>query len=272
MHNIVYADNISYLSSLPDGYVDLIYVDVPFNTGKTQKRIITKTEKATNDGPQRFCGETYDITKSLGSSYNDKFDDYIGFLEERIIQAYRILKPNGSFYLHLDYRELAYVTIMLDKIFGRKNHLNNIEWEYDWGAKSKSKWSTKHDTILFYVKDVKNYTFNFDKIPRIPYLCPELVTPEKAAKGKIVTDVWFHTIVPTNAKYKTSYPTEKPPKLLKRIVEVSSNEGDVVLDFFAGSGAIAYNDLNRNYILVDNNIQAIDTMRKRFAEHNYIEE
>jgi len=105
-----------------------------------------------------------------------------------------------------------------------------------------------------------------DEIERIPYMAPGLVGPEKAALGKLPTDTWWHTIVPTNGKEKTGYPTQKPLGIIRRIVAASSNPGDLVLDFFAGSGTtgMVCHELGRDFILVDSNPQAIETMKLRF--------
>ena len=140
-------------------------------------------------------------------AYYDLFDDYLAFLEPRLREARRILTPDGSFHLHIDFRESHYAKILLDEIFGRDCFLNEIIWAYDYGARTKKKWPTKHDTILLYVKDPKNYVFNIDEVDKIPYMAPGLVGKEKAARGKTPTDVWWHTIVGTNSKEKTGYPT-----------------------------------------------------------------
>lgn len=254
---VIQGDNLKVLKTFPDEYFDLIYIDPPFNTGIKQIRKRFKT----------VDGERQDIQTA---GYDDKFDDFIGFLEPRIQEAYRVLSPTGSFFFHLDYREIHYCKVMIDKIFGRSSFINEIIWCYDYGAKSKKKWSAKHDNILFYAKDPENYTFNYNEIDRIPYMAPSLVGEEKAEKGKIVTDNWWHTIVGTNSKEKTGYATQKPLGILNRIVKVHSNRGDKLLDFFAGSGSFgesAY--LNkRKCVLVDKNPEAIDIMKKRFKGYD----
>lgn len=245
MSNIViFGDNLEILKTFPDEFVELIYIDPPFNTGKDQKR-----------------QQGNDVLK-----YKDRFGDLVEFLEPRMKEAYRILKDNGTLYFHIDYREVHYCKIMLDQIFGRDCFMNEIIWAYDYGGRSRTKWPCKHDNVLAYVKDPENYTFNYDAMDRIPYMSPGLVGPEKTALGKTPTDVWWHTIVPTNGREKTGYPTQKPEGVLKRIVSVSSNPGDTVLDFFAGSGTtgkVAL-DLGREFILIDNNEQAMGIMRNRF--------
>lgn len=267
MPTIYHADNMDVLPTLDDGSVKLIYIDPPFNTGKTQKRTQIRTVRDDDGDRVGFKGQRYK-TEALGSkSYGDHFDDFIGFLAPRLEEAYRILADDGSLFVHLDYRESHYCKILLDEIFGRDCFLNEIIWAYDFGGRSKKKWSNKHDTIFWYVKDPKNYTFHFDEMDRIPYMAPGLVGKKKAAKGKTPTSVWWHTIVPTNGTEKTGYPTQKPLGVLNRIIKVHSSPGDIILDFFAGSGttgeAAARHD--RDFILIDENEEAIDVMMERLA-------
>ncbi|MDZ4158883.1 MAG: site-specific DNA-methyltransferase [Anaerolineaceae bacterium] len=265
-HHIYFGDNLPILRALPDASVDLIYIDPPFNTGKNQARTQIKTIHSTAGDRVGFQGKRYE-TITLGTKgYLDLFEDYLAFLEPRLKEAHRLLKPQGSLYFHIDYREVHYCKVLLDSIFGRDNFLNEIIWAYDYGARTRKKWPPKHDNILWYAKDPANYIFNVAEIDRIPYLAPGLVGPEKAARGKLPTDTWWHTIVPTNGKEKTGYPTQKPLGILRRIITASSNPGDSVLDFFAGSGTTgaACLELGRAFILVDNNLQALDVMAKRF--------
>lgn len=248
--------------------VDLIYIDPPFNTGKKQQRTQIKTIRSVNGDRVGFQGQRYETVKIGVKSYSDLFDDYLVFLEPRLREAYRILKPNGSLYFHIDYREVHYTKILLDKIFGRECFLNEIIWAYDYGARQKKKWPTKHDNILVYVKNPENYVFNYDNMERIPYMSPGLVGPEKAKKGKTPTDTWWHTIVATNGREKTGYPTQKPLGILKRIIQVSSPDNGLVFDFFAGSGTtgIACLELERHFILIDNNPIALEVMSRRFSK------
>lgn len=270
---IYLAENLSVLKSLPSESVDLIYIDPPFNTGKVQARKSMRTvrdEKGTRVG---FGAQSYS-TEILGErAYNDRFGDFEAFLLPRLKEAYRLLKPDGSFYFHIDYREAHYCKILLDQIFGRDNFVNEIIWAYDFGGRPKNRWPAKHDTIFFYVKDATHYTFNRDDIDRIPYMAPGLVGEEKAKRGKLPTDVWWHTIVGTNSKEKTGYPTQKPYGVIERIIRASSNPGDVVMDFFAGSGTVGAvcENLGRNYILIDQNPEAWEVMRDRFKDIEDIE-
>lgn len=269
MIHIYCADNLQVLQKFSSGKFHLIYIDPPFNTGKRQTRLTLCTQQSSKGDRVGYQGKRYRTTVKYQSSYEDKSTNYFEFLIPRLQEAHRVLHASGSFFLHLDYREVHYAKIELDKIFGRSCFMNEIIWSYDYGARSKKRWSTKHDNILWYVKDPKHYCFNYDAIDRIPYMAPGLVGPEKAARGKTPTDVWWHTIVPTNGKEKTGYPTQKPLGILERIVKVHSNPGDRLLDFFAGSGsfgeAAARN--NRKVVLVDQNPEAIRVMKKRFRKY-----
>ena len=266
-HHVYYSDNLSVLQTLPDGSVDLIYIDPPFNTGKVQARTQMQTRADAAGDRTGFGGRRYATLKVGSRAYADAFDDFLAFLEPRLVEAYRVLKAAGSLYFHIDYREVHYCKVLLDGIFGREAFINEIIWAYDYGGKPKSRWPAKHDNILFYAKDPRRYTFNAEAVERESYMTPGLVGPEKAARGKLPTDTWWHTIVATNGSEKTGYPTQKPLGVLRRILQASSNPGDVVLDFFAGSGTTgaACLDLGRQFILVDNNPQSLQVMARRFA-------
>jgi len=266
---VVHADNLDIVAALPDESFTLIYLDPPFNTGRSQtRRSTTSVRSAGGAGSVTgFKGRSYERIKGDLLRYDDRFDDYWSFLEPRLIEAWRILADHGTLYLHLDYREAHYAKVLLDALFGRESFLNEIVWAYDYGAKSKNKWPTKHDTILVYVKNPAGYFFDSSAVDREPYMAPGLVTAEKAELGKLPTDVWWHTIVSPTGREKTGYPTQKPEGILRRIVQASSREGDWVLDFFAGSGttgAVAA-ALGRRFLLVDSNPDAIGVMRARFA-------
>jgi site-specific DNA-methyltransferase (adenine-specific) len=260
------ADNLPVLRELPAGSVDLIYIDPPFNTGKVQQRTQIRTVQSRDGDRVGFQGRQYQTIRLGTRAFVDLFDDYLGFLEPRLVEARRVLAAHGSLYFHIDYREVHYCKILLDAIFGREAFLNEIIWAYDYGARTTRKWPTKHDNILLYAKDPENYVFNYEEIERIPYMAPGLVGPEKAARGKTPTDTWWHTIVPTNGAEKTGYPTQKPLGVLKRIVQASSRPDDMVLDFFAGSGTTgaACLALGRRFALVDNNPEALQVMARRF--------
>lgn len=269
MYKIIYGDSANILSILPKCSVQLIYIDPPFNTGR--KRIYTRVQtKSTQDKGDRvgFQGKNFNTEVISCNKYNDSFDDYIPWLSNFVKNAYQLLTPDGSFFLHLDWREVHYAKVMVDEIFGRDSFINEIIWAYDYGARSRKKWPAKHDTLLWYAKNPKDYTFNFEQSDRIPYMAPTLVTPEKAKLGKTPTDVWWNTIVPTNSKERTGYPTQKPLGILNRIVKMHSYPGDLILDFFAGSGTTGYAAAqnNRNFILIDNNLEAIKIMTSRLEK------
>ena len=268
-NSINLADNLDFLRNVEDGSVNLIYIDPPFNTGVTQSMTSLKTVRDDEGDRTGFGGNRYRTERGESKSYLDSFDDYLGFLAPRVEEAKRVLAPNGSLFLHFDQRESHYCKVLLDQIFGRGSFMNEIIWSYDYGGRSKRKWPAKHDTIFWYAVDPKNYTFNADAIDRIPYMAPSLVGTEKAARGKIPTDVWWQTIVPTNGKERTGYPTQKPIAILDRIVKVHSNTDDLVMDFFAGSGttgvAAAKND--RRFVLVDANTEAVQIAARRLTEY-----
>lgn len=262
---IIHGDNAAVLPTLADGSFDLIYIDPPFNTGRAQARTQIKTIRDESGDRTGYGGNRYRTVKVGTRSFGDSFNDYLEFLEPRLQHAYRLLKPNGSFFLHLDFREVHYAKVLLDQIFGRPSFINEIVWSYDYGARATKRWSPKHDNILWYAKDPEKYTFRFDDIDRIPYMAPTLVGEEKAARGKTPTDCWWNTIVSPNGKEKTGYPTQKPLSIIERIVSVHSNPGDRVLDFFAGSGTTgeAAAKLGRDAVLIDSSCEAIEVMTRR---------
>ena len=269
-NRIMLGDNLPLLRALPAGSVDLVYIDPPFNTGETQQRVTLRSERAEDEDEGAhvgFGGRRYRSTRLGEHAYADAFDDYLAFLQPRLEELHRVLAPHGTLYVHLDYREVHYVKVLLDGLFGRSCFLNEIIWAYDYGGRTRRKWPPKHDTILVYVKDPRRYTFNVDAVDRVPYMAPELVGAEKAARGKSPTDTWWHTIVPTAGKEKTGYPTQKPLGILRRIILASSNPGDLVLDCFAGSGTTgaACLELGRRFLLMDDNPAALTVMRRRFA-------
>ncbi len=263
------GDNLQYLATFDQESFSLIYIDPPFNTGRTQRRTRIKAVRDRDGDRTGFAGHRY-RTKTVGSSaYQDSFEDYLGFLRPRLQRSRELLTADGSLLVHLDYREVHYVKVMLDEIFGRNCFINEIIWSYDYGGRSSSRWSAKHDNILWYAKDPNNYVFNLQDCDRIPYMAPKLVGPAKAARGKYPTDSWWHTIVAPNSREKTGYPTQKPLGIIRRIVAVHSNPGDNLLDFFAGSGTfgIAALEQGRHCTLIDSNPAAIEVMVKRLEEY-----
>lgn len=270
-NTVYFGDNLAILKSIPDSSVQLIYIDPPFNTGREQQRSKVTTKRSEQGNRIGFKGQRYETVKSAILSYDDQFVNYWEFLEPRLEEAFRILNQTGTLYLHLDYREAHYAKVLLDALFGPDCFLNEIIWAYDYGGKSKSRWPSKHDTILVYVKDPGSYFFDSESVDREPYMAPGLVTPEKVEKGKLPTDVWWHTIVSPTGKEKTGYPTQKPIGILRRIIQASSKEGDVVLDFFAGSGTTGFvaNELGRKFILVDQNPESIEIIISRLPKGSY---
>ena len=303
MNRIYFGDNLPILRSLPGESIDLIYIDPPFNTGKTQKLTQIKTVKSEDGDRVGYQGHRYKTVEIGSRAYQDAFTNEVreenvrtssyevlapdasiyfleSFLRPRLEEAYRLLKPHGSLYFHIDYREAHYCKILLDNVFGRDSFLNELIWAYDYGGRSRSKWPAKHDTIFFYAKNPKKYTFNTGDIDREEYFAPQLVGKEKAARGKLptdtwwfryvgkkVSDTWWQTIVGTNSKERLGYPTQKPTKLLDRIIKASSFPGNMVLDFFAGSGTVGEScwTLDREFILIDNNSASMEIMAKRFS-------
>ena len=264
-NTLYFGDNLGILKTLDSESAQLIYIDPPFNTGRTQTRGTTTTTRNEDSNRVGFKGQRYDIVKETVLSYDDEFEDFWSFLEPRLEEAWRLLNETGTLYLHLDYREAHYAKVLLDALFGRECFLNEIIWAYDYGGKSKNKWPSKHDTILVYVKNPAKYFFNSTEVDREPYMAPGLVTPEKVELGKLPTDVWWHTIVSPTGKEKTGYPTQKPKGILRRVIQASSKPGDLVLDFFAGSGttgAVAA-ELGRKFILIDQNPESIEVITSR---------
>jgi site-specific DNA-methyltransferase (adenine-specific) len=278
LKRIIQGDNLEVLRGMKSGSVELIYVDPPFNTGRRQTRPQMKTIRDEAGDRVGFGGRRYRTEKLTEgtSGYEDRYEDFLGFLQPRMVEAHRVLTETGSLLFHIDYREVHYCKVMLDEIFeykgkgsGRECFQNEIIWAYDYGARATKRWPAKHDNILWYTKDPERYTFNLEASDRIPYMAPGLVGAEKAARGKTPTDVWWHTIVSPTGKEKTGYATQKPLGILERIVRVHSNAGDTVLDFFAGSGTAgeAAAKHGRGFVLVDENAEAVKVMEKRLAKY-----
>jgi site-specific DNA-methyltransferase (adenine-specific) len=262
---VVLADCADVLPTLPDGAFQLVYIDPPFNTGRAQQRRTLRTVRDDVGDRTGFQGRRYATSEVAKHDYLDVHDDYLGMLGPLLHEARRLLTSTGTLYLHIDYREAHYVKLLLDDVFGRDAFLNELIWAYDFGGRARDRWPAKHDTIFVYVRTPGGHFFDQDAVERIPYLAPGLVGPEKAARGKLPTDVWWHTIVPTNGAEKTGYPNQKPEGILRRIIQASSRPGDRVLDFFAGSGtagAVAA-ALGRRFVLIDRNPAAVEIMRGR---------
>jgi site-specific DNA-methyltransferase (adenine-specific) len=264
---VVLGEALEVLRSLPDGCAGLVYVDPPFNTGGARTGLKTSATADETASRRGFAGRHYRVERQSGARYADRFDDYLGWLRPRLEESRRILASQGSLYFHIDPRESHYCKVLLDEIFGRECFLNEVIWAYDYGARTTRRWPAKHDVILVYVKESRGYHFDSSEVAREPYMAPRLQTPERAARGKLPTDVWWHTIVPTGSRERTGYPTQKPLGIVRRIVTASSRPGDLVVDWCAGSGTTgaAAAELGRRFLLVDDQPAAVDVMRRRLA-------
>lgn len=265
---VVLGDNLTVLPRLPEASFQLVYLDPPFNTGKVRHHRTLETRRALDGDRVGFGGRRYRTTERGRLAYGDQHGDYLSsFLAPRLEAVRRLLAADGTLYFHIDYREAHYCKVLLDEIFGRECFLNEIVWAYDYGGRPRDRWPAKHDTIFLYARVPGRHLFDRSAIDRIPYMAPGLVGPEKAARGKLPTDVWWHTIVPTHGAERTGYPTQKPLGILRRIIAASSAPGGVVLDFFAGSGTtgVAAREAGRRFILADNNPDALAVMTRRFA-------
>jgi DNA modification methylase len=268
VNRVLLGDNLPLLRDLPEAGVDMVYADPPFNTGRRQVRRTLAAVADDEDGDRTgFAGRRYRTTLLGESAYQDSFADYLGFLQPRLREIRRILAPHGTLYLHLDYREAHAAKLLLDEIFGPACFLNELIWAYDYGAKPRSRWPQKHDTILVYVRDPARYHFDADAVDREPYMAPGLVTPEQRERGKRPTSVIWHTIVSPTGREKTGYPTQKPEGLVRRFVQASSRPGDLCLDPFAGSGTLGAvaAALGRRFLLIDSNPEAVAVMERRLA-------
>lgn len=268
VNRIFLGDNLLVLPTLPEAFARLCYIDPPFNTGRVQKRERMRVTASEGEGDRAgFGGKRYAVEKLGSSTYADAFDDFQAFLMPRIEASLRCITPDGSLFVHLDSREVHHVKVALDRLLGRERFMNEIIWAYDYGGRPKNRWPAKHDTILWYAMNPDDYVFNFDAMDRIPYMAPGLVSKEKAERGKTPTDVWWHTIVPTNSREKTGYPTQKPLGVLNRIIKVHSNPGDTVLDFFCGSGTTGESAAlhGRGFVLIDQSPDAVQVAWQRLA-------
>ncbi|WP_416442715.1 DNA-methyltransferase [Leucobacter sp. HNU] len=283
---VLAGDNLPLMRALPRESFTVAYCDPPFNTGRARQyervrgtRIEPKADpdtaganagespEAEEGGRLGFRGLSYEVVRERTLRFDDRFVEYWEFLEPRLAETWRLLAPDGTLYLHLDYREAHYAKVLLDGLFGRDCFINEIIWAYDFGARTKRRWPTKHDTILMYAKDPDRYYFDAEAVDREPYMAPGLVTAEKAAKGKLPTDTWWHTIVSPTGKERVGYPTQKPVGVVRRMIQASSRPGDWIIDPFAGSGTAgaAAAELKRRFVLMDDNPESIAVMAQRLA-------
>ena len=265
---ILLGDNLPLLRAEPDASVTMAYLDPPFNTGRDQARRTLATTPDAEGDRTGFGGRRYASRLLATSSYRDAFEDYLGFLEPRLREVRRLLSRDGTLYFHIDYREAHYCKLLLDELFGRECFLNEIVWAYDYGAKPRTRWPAKHDTILVYVREAGSHRFDAEAVDREPYMAPGLVTPEQRARGKRPSDVWWHTIVSPTGREKTGYPTQKPEGIVRRMVQASSRPGDLCLDPFAGSGTLGAvaAKLGRRYLLMDESPEAVRVMSARLQK------
>lgn len=264
---VVEADNLDVLRALPDGVVDLAYADPPFASGGPRRLATIRT--GSGDRTRRGFGGRdyrYEVVRDLAWADDLPLGEHLAALRARLVEVRRVLAPHGSLYLHVDWRTSHHARLLLDELFGPERFLNEIVWAYDYGGRARDRWPRKHDTILWYARG-DAWLFDREAIDRVPYLAPGLVGPEKAARGKLPTDVWWLTIVPPGSRERTGYPTQKPLRLLERIVAASSRPGDLVLDPYAGSGTtgVAAARAGRRFLLVDRNPEAVEIARARLA-------
>ena len=263
---IVHGEALAVLRALPPESTGLVYVDPPFNTGRIRAGVRSRVTADAAASRAGFAGRRYATTQSESvAEFIDRFDDYLAWLKPRLEETRRVLATHGTLYFHVDPRESHYCKVLLDQVFGRECFLNEVIWAYDFGGRSKRRWAAKHDVILVYARDPAAYHFATDEVERLPYMAPKLQTPARVALGKLPTDVWWHTIVPTGARERTGYPAQKPLGILRRIVAASSRPGDLVLDWCAGSGTtgVAAEQLGRRYMLVDSSDRAVQIMHER---------
>jgi site-specific DNA-methyltransferase (adenine-specific) len=244
---IILGEALGVMRGLPDGCAGLVYADPPFNSGRTRRGTVRKG--------------------AADAGFADRFDDYVGWLRPRLAETRRLLARHGTFYLHVDPRESHYCKVLLDEVFGRDCFLNEVIWAYDYGGRARDRWPQKHDVLLVYVRTPGAHHFDQGAVERIPYMAPSLQSEERAARGKLPTDVWWQTIVPTTSKERTGYPTQKPLAILRRIVSASSRPDDLVVDWCAGSGTtgVAARELGRRFLLIDESAEAVAVMRHRLA-------
>ena len=244
---------------------DLVYIDPPFNTGKPQKRDVHahRPRRRTATAPAS-AGSATDASTSAQLAYGDAFDDYLGFLEPRLREAARAAhRRTARFFFHLDYREVALLQGAARRLFGRASFMNEIIWAYDYGGRPKNRWPAKHDTILWYARRPRAATSSTTTRSTASRTWRRGSSGRRRPRAaRRPTDMWWHTIVSPTGKEKPGYPTQKPLGILERIVRVALRPGDVVLDFFAGSGttgeAAARN--GRGFVLVDSNPEAVQVM------------
>lgn len=271
-NRLILGDNLSVMSALlpeHEGKIHLIYADPPFFTNRKYPVRIGRGEDSRKPDEWKLADGYHDHWDSL--------DSYLDFLYQRLTLLYRLLSPNGTLYLHLDWHADAYARLLLDEIFGSDHLLNEIIWAYHGPSPIRRAFNRKHDTILAYVKG-EDYTFNVDAV-REPYNQNTVKTFNSSPKagfgkmpdlerGKVPEDWWYFPVIARLHNERTGYPTQKPVALLERIVLASSNPGDLVADFFCGSGTTPFVAARcaRRYIACDETFRAIHTTRSRLTD------
>lgn len=245
-------DNLELMKQLPDDSINLIYCDILYNTGKKFK----------------------DYNDNLGTP-----QEAIEWYRPRLIEMKRLLRYTGSIYLQCDYRLVHYLKVAMDNIFGINNFRNEIIWSYDRWTNNSKAFTKTHDNILFYTVS-NDYTFNLQyedfsdkskhKGSRYSKLSDGKLNQEyiNTDRQKAMKDVWNVSILNSQAKERVGYNTQKPKELIERIIKASSNEGDIIADFFCGSGTtcVVARDLGRNYIGCDINEKAINITQERLSQ------
>ena len=253
--------------------VDLIYVDPPYGI-KIDEKFGMPSWNSLNEPKNRV-----DEIINVGLLCSKGECNYLRWLYPRLVLMRKLLSEKGSIYLHIDWHVGHYVKILLDDVFGKDNFRNEIIWCYRQGGRSESNYSQKHDTIYWYSKSNSQWVFNGDSV-RIPYegtggyqtsgrgviINGKVYKPNEL--GKIPEDWWDIPAIPPMSMERIGYATQKPEKLIERIIKASSNEGSIVLDVFGGSGTTAAvaERLGRRWIVIDNNPMAIQTINKRLSK------
>ena len=284
-NTIFCSDNLPILQKINSECVDLIYADPPFNKKKKFTAPIGSSADGAefldyftmSDVKERWFFELqegnpklHSLLAGIESISRNKYNyAYLVYMGMRLLECKRVLKPTGSIYLHCDHTMAHYLKLAMDVIFGEKNFRNEIIWCYSTGGASRKRFAMKHDTILVYGKRGRT-VFN---TPRMPYTSAMSRDPKHSHKfhreGKVMMD-WWTDIKPINplAKERTGYPTQKPLKLLRRIIAASSNPGDLVLDPFCGcaTACVAAQALQRKWVGIDVSELAWRLMRERMQK------